>query len=53
MVIDSKKTMVPVDAPSKSITYLSLQSVFSHGNLTIVAGHVTFHYALPVGLSGT
>ncbi|KAF7436217.1 hypothetical protein PC9H_003045 [Pleurotus ostreatus] len=41
------KSYSPVDAPAKSITYLTLASPFAAGSLTITAGDLTFNYTLP------
>jgi len=45
--VTSNSTYVPVDAASKSITYLTLASAFKPGNLTISSGNTTFAYVLP------
>ncbi|KAG6816419.1 hypothetical protein H0H87_006156 [Tephrocybe sp. NHM501043] len=45
--IKSTNTYVPVDTPSKSITYLNLASSLSPGPLLITAGNSTFNFTLP------
>ncbi|KAH9483879.1 Endoglucanase A [Psilocybe cubensis] len=43
----NQTTYNPVDTPSKTITYLKLDSAFQPGNLTVTAGNSTFSYVLP------
>ena len=52
IAISNTSTYVPVDTPSKSITYLTLTSAFTPGDLTITAGNATFTYVLPAVQTG-
>ncbi|PFH47178.1 glycoside hydrolase family 44 protein [Amanita thiersii Skay4041] len=45
--IGSMNTYVPVDTPSKSITYLHLKSNLSAGSLKITTNNATFTHTLP------
>ncbi|KZP33303.1 carbohydrate-binding module family 1 protein [Athelia psychrophila] len=51
--ITGNTTVIPVDTPSKSITYLTLESNFAAGSLSITAPNATFSYVLPASLAGT
>ncbi|KZV87503.1 hypothetical protein EXIGLDRAFT_773572 [Exidia glandulosa HHB12029] len=53
IAVSSKATYSPIDAPSKSITYLTLAKSLAPGALTIVAGGSTFAVTLPALLYGT
>ncbi|KAH7105896.1 glycoside hydrolase family 44-domain-containing protein [Auriculariales sp. MPI-PUGE-AT-0066] len=53
VTISSKTTTSPIDAPSKSITYLTLASNFAPGALIITAGNTTFNYTLPATIFGS
>ncbi|RDB29655.1 Beta-mannanase/endoglucanase A [Hypsizygus marmoreus] len=45
--ITSQNTYIPVDTPSKSITYLNLASSLAPGSLVITAGNTSFSHTLP------
>ncbi|EJD41439.1 hypothetical protein AURDEDRAFT_186585 [Auricularia subglabra TFB-10046 SS5] len=51
--VSSKITYSPVDAPSKSITYLTLSKTFAPGSLSIAAGGATFSFTIPAVLHGS
>ncbi|EFI28340.1 hypothetical protein CC1G_13870 [Coprinopsis cinerea okayama7 len=45
--VTSRTSYSPPDTPSKSITYLTLGSPLSQGNLAVVAGESSFNHTLP------
>ncbi|KAF9448877.1 glycoside hydrolase family 44 protein [Macrolepiota fuliginosa MF-IS2] len=51
--VSSSESYVPVDSPSKSITYLTLAKNLAPGNLVITAGETSFNHTLPSVLYGS
>ena len=53
VTISSRATTSPIDAPSKSITYINLASNFAPGTLVISSGNTSFTYTLPAVIYGS
>jgi len=53
IALKGNTTMSPADTPSKSITYMTLATSLSPGNLSIIAGDAAFSFVLPPQQSTT
>ncbi|KIJ28440.1 glycoside hydrolase family 44 protein [Sphaerobolus stellatus SS14] len=51
--VTGNKTLIPVDTPATTITYLTLGTSFTSGSLSISAGNSSFNFTLPAKLDTT